>query len=170
MNKILICGLNGSGKSTIGKELSNILKYEYRDAEDYYFDKNNDYSTPRSKDEVCQLLYNDMMNYHNFIFSSVKGNYGSNVESLFTCAIYIHVDKETRMKRIRKRSYLQFGDRMLEGGDLFEKEENFFNFVSNRDDDEVINWLNSLNIPIIQIDGTLPINQITKELYNKIIN
>ena len=170
MNKILICGLNGSGKSTIGKELSNILKYEYRDAEDYYFDKNNDYSTPRSKDEVCQLLYNDMMNYPNFIFSSVKGNYGSNVESLFTCAIYIHVDKETRMKRIRKRSYLQFGDRMLEGGYLFEKEENFFNFVSNRDDDEVINWLNSLNIPIIQIDGTLPINQITKELYNKIIN
>lgn len=167
MNKILICGLNGSGKSTIGKELSKLLGYEYRDAEDYYFD-NNDYSTPRSKVEVCKLLYNDMMNYPNFIFSSVKGNYGSDVELLFTCAIYIVVDKETRMKRIRNRSYLQFGDRMLEGGDLYEREEEFFNFVSNRDNNEVINWLKSLNIPVIQIDGTLPINQITQELYNKI--
>lgn len=34
MNKILICSLNGSGKSTIGKELSKLLEYEYRDAEE----------------------------------------------------------------------------------------------------------------------------------------
>ena len=62
------------------------------------------------------------------------------------------------MERVRKRSFKQFGDRMLSGGDLYKQEENFFDFVRNRPDNQVEEWLNSLSCPVIRIDGTLSVN------------
>lgn len=76
------------------------------------------------------------------------------------------------MERVRKRSFKQFGDRMLSGGDLYKQEENFFDFVRNRPDNQVEEWLKSLLCPVIRIDGTLPtcenvdlcVNEICREL------
>ena len=38
---ILICGLNGAGKSTIGKVLANRMGYEFIDNEDLFFPKSD---------------------------------------------------------------------------------------------------------------------------------
>ena len=49
---ILICGLNGAGKSTIAKQLATHLNYTYLDVEDFYFPVKNDYKNIRSKQEM----------------------------------------------------------------------------------------------------------------------
>ena len=36
---ILVCGLNGSGKSTFGQALAKKLNYHFIDIEDLYFEK-----------------------------------------------------------------------------------------------------------------------------------
>ena len=49
---ILICGLNGVGKSTVGKALAVRLSYQFIDNEDLYFPKDDPdykYNDPRSK-------------------------------------------------------------------------------------------------------------------------
>lgn len=38
-NRIIICGVNGAGKSTFGKSLAETLGYQFRDIENYYFSK-----------------------------------------------------------------------------------------------------------------------------------
>ena len=43
---------------------------------------------------------------------------------------------------------------MLPGGDLYEKEQRFFDMVERRPEQYVEDWLKSLSIPIITIDGT----------------
>ena len=56
---ILICGLNGTGKSTLGRLLANRMEYEFIDNEDLFFpkaDSSYTFSNPRSKEEVIQLL------------------------------------------------------------------------------------------------------------------
>ena len=40
-NGILICGYNGCGKTTLGKELAKTLGYKFMDIEDYYFPIND---------------------------------------------------------------------------------------------------------------------------------
>jgi hypothetical protein len=60
--------------------------------------------------------------------------------------------------RIRKRSFEKFGDRMLKGGDLYEKEEAFFHMVEKRPDSYVEDWLLQLKMPVIKIDGTRSID------------
>lgn len=159
---ILVCGLNGSGKSTLGKVLAETIGFHFIDNEDLYFPKLNPeyfYDSPRSDEEVEELLLHEVRAHDKFIFAAVKGNYGENILSLYKYAVLIETPKDIRMQRVKKRSYQKFGNRMLPGGDLYEREENFFNFVSSRAEQEVEEWAKSLNCPIIRVDGTKPIEE-----------
>lgn len=52
---IIVCGLNGSGKSTLGKALAEKLGYNFIDAEDLYFNREDDdykYAFSRSREEA----------------------------------------------------------------------------------------------------------------------
>ena len=172
-NKIIVCGGNGAGKSTLGKELAEELGWTFKDIEEYYFPINNtdyNYSQARTKQEVSELLLIDMKKYDDFVLASVKGEFDSEVSELFTCAILIEVPKELRMERVRDRSKQKFGDRMLPGGDLYEKEEMFFHMVQKRPDDYVTKWLDTVDMPVIRVDGIRAIKDnieiIKKELLN----
>ena len=68
---ILICGLNGVGKSTLGTALASRLGYEFIDNEDLFFPKVDleyEYSNPRTKEEVSQLLEKKINNNSLFVF------------------------------------------------------------------------------------------------------
>jgi adenylate kinase family enzyme len=154
---IIICGLNGSGKSTLGKALAEKLDFYFIDNEDLYFPKTNStyvYSAPRTHEEVEKLLFSEMKAHENFVFASVKGNYGEHIYPFFQYAVLIDVSKDIRIQRVRNRSFQKFGNRMLMGGDLYEQEERFFEFVKSRPENTVEEWIHSLKCPIIRIDGT----------------
>lgn len=77
-------------KKYIGKRLAADLGWTFRNIEEYYFPANNtdyNYSEARTKEEVSKLLLADMKEYENFVLASVKGEFGSEVSKLFTCAI-----------------------------------------------------------------------------------
>ncbi len=154
---ILVCGLNGAGKSTLGKALAEKLRFHFIDNEDLYFpktDPNYPYASPRSREAVEKLLLQEIQSHENFIFTSVKGNYGEAVRSHFRYAVLIEVPREIRLRRVRDRSFQKFGGRMLPGGDLYEQEENFIRFAASRAEDTVEEWAKALTCPLIRIDGT----------------
>lgn len=172
---IIVCGLNGSGKSTLGAALSERLGFHFIDLENLYFPKNdpNDpYASPRSEEEVGKLLADEIKAHENFVFAAVRGNYGEDVRSFYQLTILIEVPKEIRMQRIRNRSFQKFGSRMLPGGDLYEREEAFFKMVESRQDNYAENWLESVDCPVIRIDGTKTIEEnvtfIIEQLQGKI--
>ena len=157
MSRIVICGLNGSGKTTLGKELYQRIKYLHKDIEDYYFNNDNNgneykYNKSRSKEDVSKDLEEDFNKYENLIFTACKGDYGE-LSDLYDLAIFIKVDKDTRLMRIKERSYKQFGNRVLENGDLYEKEKKFWDRVYNKDESEITDWFNSLKCEKIELDG-----------------
>lgn len=49
----------------------------------------------------------------------------------FQYAVVIDVPKGIRIQRVKNRSFQKFGKRMLSGGDLYEQEEHFFDFVKS---------------------------------------
>lgn len=154
---ILICGLNGAGKSTLGKALAKRLSFQFIDIEDLYFYKDNPeytYGDHRSIDEVINLLNNYIEKNKNFIFTAVKGIYGEKLISNLDYIILLEAPKQIRQERIEKRSFEKFGNRILHGGDLYEKENTFFNKVSNRPENFVTEWLKDIDCPVIHIDGT----------------
>ena len=157
---IQICGLNGCGKSTLGKALADRLGFHFIDNEHLYFSRSGSdepYANPKSRAEVERLLMDEVSKYPDFVFSAVKGDYGKEIVPMYNYVIVIDVPKELRIQRVRNRSFQKFGDRMLAGGDLHGPEEAFFKVVESRRDDYVENWLPNVNCPVIRIDGTKPI-------------
>ena len=159
---IMVCGLNGSGKSTIGKALADKLGFHFIDNEHLFFSRlssDEPYINPRSHDEATNILMNEVRDNPNFVFAAVKGDYGREILPLYTHIVLIEVPKNIRMQRIRNRSYSKFGERMMAGGDLYEQEEQFFNFAEARSEDCSHNWAQTLSCPILKIDGTKPIEE-----------
>ena len=170
---IIICGLNGTGKSTLGKALAEKLHFHFIDIENLYFPKTNPnkiYASPRTRKEVEKLLLYEIKTHKDFILASVKGDYGEDIYSLIQYAILLDVPKNIRLKRVKKRSFQKFGNRMLLGGDLYEQEENFFHFVESRDENIVEEWVKSLKCPVIRMDGTKSIDENTNFIMERIQN
>lgn len=157
--RVLICGGNGAGKSTLAAKLAEVSGYKFVDTEEYYFPKTQGgyaYGKSRTKEEVKALLLADLEKYEDFIFTSVTGDFGEEVLSRFTHVVFVYVPKGLRMERVRARSFQKFGDRMRPGGDLFEKEQGFFQMVEARPPGQVEDWLAGVSLPVIQVDGTRP--------------
>lgn len=71
----------------------------------------------------------------------------------------VEVTKKIRIQRVKDRSFQKFGERMLSGGDLFEKERKFFDIVEARPENYAEEWVQSLDCPVIRVDGTRPVEQ-----------
>ncbi len=159
---VLICGLNGAGKSTLGKRLSERLGWQFIDNEDLYFPKTDTkyvYSGPRGKEEVIRLLEEKIEKNRRFVFAAVKGDYGDKLPSLLDCIVVVDVPREIRLARVRERSLRKFGDRILDGGDLAQRENAWFSLVESRPEDYVEKWLETVDRPVIRVDGTRPIEE-----------
>ena len=169
---ILICGLNGVGKSTLGKMLAERIGYLFIDNEDLYFPKADaayPFSGPRSKDEVIRLLEEKIGNNPRFIFAAVKGDYGDKLIDALDTILLIDVPKKVRSRRVRERSYVNFGDRILPGGDLYAQEAAWFSLTDSRPENYTTKWLETVNCPVIRIDGTLPVEENVEYLVSVLV-
>ena len=159
---ILICGLNGTGKSTLGRMLADRMRYEFIDNEDLFFpkaDPSYTFSSPRSEEDVIRLREENICENNRFIFAAVRGNYGDRLIASLDYIVLIEVPKQIRSKRVRDRSYQKFGDRILPGGDLYDKENKWFSLTDGRPETYVTDWLETVNCPVIRIDGTMPVKE-----------
>lgn len=156
---VVVCGLNGCGKSTIGRALAEKLGFYFIDNENLFFSRNaadEPYANPRTRAEAETLLMEEVCRHGDFVFAAVKGDYGRDILPLYRCAVLIEAPKEIRLQRVRNRSFQKFGGRMKPGGDLYESEEAFFQTAAARPEDYAESWVRTLTCPVIVADGTRP--------------
>ena len=158
MNKpqgIVIFGANGSGKTTLGRELAQILNYKHMDIEDYYFEESEiPYTVKRPHEDCLNLMFTDIEKYRSFVLSTVTGDFNDKIQSFYKLAVYLSAPHDLRMERVKKRSYDKHGERVLEGGDMYEMEQEFFSFVDTRPLSKIEQWAETLTCSIIYVDGT----------------
>ena len=159
---ILLCGLNGVGKSTIGKILAERMEYLFIDNEELYFPKTDtsyEFANPRTKEEAIAILEEKIKENDRFIFAAVKGDYGEKLPEKISKVVLIEAPKETRMERVKMRSAKKFGDRIQDNGDLKQDENSWFEKVAGRTEDYVTKWLENVYCPIIHIDGSASVEE-----------
>lgn len=158
MAGILIVGLNGCGKTTLGRALAKRLGWQHLDVEDYYFpDMTVPYSNPRQKEEVRQLMWEDIRTGGDFTLSSVSADWGEAIGSCLSLAVWLQAPKGLRMARIVQRELERFGARVLPGGDMYEGQQRFHAMAAARTDACVEQSLVGLRCPVLKLDAALPV-------------
>ena len=153
---IIVCGLNGSGKTELGKAIAKKLHYYFIDHEDLYFPKTRShymYETPRSGEEVEKIMLKEMTEHENFVLASVRSPFESATPFL-KLALVVNAPVEIRVKRIWTHSFEKFGERMLPGGDLYEQERGFLELAGKRTTEYAEDWLKDFKGEIIRVDST----------------
>lgn len=164
---IIICGLNGSGKTTTGRLVAERLGIKRMDVEDYYFlGSEIPFTVSRTKDEVRELMWADIQKHKEYVLSSVGCDWGENIESTYALAVFLLAPKETRMARIDQREIVRFGDRVLESGDMYEQLKRFRQFVAGRSEEPYRAKVMQLNCPVLELDSTQPLEVIVEKICN----
>ncbi len=153
---IIVFGANGSGKTTFGRELAGILDFKHMDIEDYCFEKSEvPYTKVRSREDYLNLMLADIEKYRSFVITTVTGDLGDKIPLMYGLGVYLSAPLELRMERVKQRSYGLYGERVCKGGDMYEQELKFFDFVASRSLSKIDEWAETLTCPVVRIDGTV---------------
>ena len=159
----MIVGLNGTGKTTLGRALAEALGWFRMDVEDYWFPpaspSENPYAVERSRNEVRALMLRDMERHGRFVLSSVRGEWGEAIESRVAAVIVLDAPLETRLSRIDRRSEARFGARVAPGGDMYAQEQRFREIAAARSPQIVEAWVSALSLPVLRLDAARPVNE-----------
>lgn len=152
---IILLGANGSGKSTLGRELSRALNFAHFDVEDYWFYKTDiPYTAIRQPVERNEMLLADMKKHGLFVVSGDISGWSDEFLTMFDLAVFLTTPTGIRMKRIENREYARWGDRVCEGGDMYESQKKFREFAFTRDVGLLEQSAIKYSCPVLRVDGT----------------
>ena len=131
---IHIYGASGSGTSTLGRKISEELGYKFMDTDDYFWlPTNPQYTTKRSKEERLALMKKDIYEADNVVISGSLTDWGDELIPLFTLAVRLVTDTETRIDRLKRREKQKFGERIMPGGDMYTNHMEFLDWAGKYD-------------------------------------
>lgn len=168
-HRIIILGANGSGKSTLGRELARVLNFAHIDVEDYYFYHTDiPYTALRQAEERNAMLLSDMKKHGSFVMSGDIAGWGEVFLTGFDLVIFLAVPTDIRIKRIEKREYKRWGDRVRHGGDMYEQHLKFVVFAASRDIPQLEQKASLYSCPILHIGGMKTPDEIASKIIDYI--
>ncbi len=137
-NIIHIYGASGSGTTTLGKRLSEVLGYKFMDTDDYYWMPTNPkFTTKRDVNERIELMQNDIESADNVVISGSLTGWGDVFIPYFTLVIRLKTATDLRIQRIKIREREHFGRRIDKGGDMYLNHLDFIEYAKSYDNGDV---------------------------------
>lgn len=176
---IQITGASGSGKTFLGKKLSEVLNYNFVDTDDILWVWDEDvqpYTIAVSDEESCKILKQILLKNNSTIVSGMFYPWSESLIPMFDLLIIIETNKEIRKKRIIEREFEMYGNRFKKGGDMYEQFNQFLDWAMSYDtsDDklgskrETDNWAKKFDCKVLYIDGSKPIGEKIKIILERI--
>lgn len=159
---IMIIGPSGSGKTTLGKAVAEKLGYPYFDVDDYIWrrDTAEPYTQMYTRTEKIGRLCKDLEPYEHFVMAGSMSSFHYAFDDKFAMMVLLYVKPDIRVQRVHARSIERFGERVLEGGDLYERHLKFLEENRRYEQDGSPNlseqraWMDSMQCMKIELDGT----------------
>lgn len=161
--KIHLFGASGSGTSTLGRALAERLGIAHFDSDSFYWHRSeNPFSSRRTRDERIQLLQATVAGLENWVLSGSLCGWGDPIIPAFTHAIFVSLDPETRMQRLRAREFQRYGEQIFEGGERYTSTQTFLAWAAGYDEGDHgtrslrrhETWIKTLTCPVIRVDST----------------
>lgn len=125
--RIHVFGAAGSGVTTLSKTLAEALCLPYRDTDEYLWMPEPPYQTKRPLEARIDMLRRDAQ-APAWILGGSLDQWGADaIVSRLTLAIFLTLDQEERLARLKIRERLRFGDRIASGGECIGSTSNLWN-------------------------------------------
>ncbi len=165
MKGIMILGSSGAGKTTLGRFTAQKLGVPFLDVDDYIWRKDTEmpFQVMYSREEKISRLMAAARKAEEFVMAGSMDSFHEYFDPFFRLAVYLTADQKLRVERVYCREREVFGNRVLPGGDMYEKHQAFLRDVAGYDNGsgscthelhEV--WLHGLSCPVLRLDGGRP--------------
>ena len=164
---IMIIGPSASGKTTLGKKAAELLSLPYFDVDDFIwrFDTPELYTVMYSREEKISRLKNAIAPYEHFVMAGSMSSFHQAFDDSFSMMVFLYVEPKIRVQRANERAIQRFGERVLEGGDMYDSNQDFLKQIRKYETDGSPNlteqkaWMESLRCKKLELDGTEPIEK-----------
>ncbi len=179
MQVIHIFGASGSGTSTLGRALAEKTGFRCMDTDDYYWlPAEPMFTLKRPIQERLALMERDLNEADGAVLSGSLAGWGDPLIPRFTLAVRLNTPTPVRMERLRRREFARYGQRILPGGDMYEQSRAFLDWAARYDDgvpplrSRALHdlWQQQLSCPLLTLDGTLPLDELTKLVLHRLQN
>ena len=162
--KIIIFGATGSGKTTLGKSISEKLSWTFLDSDDYYWEKTNPpFQTKIPLEKRNKNLKTDFNNNKNVVTTGSLCTWSKYWDSAFDLGVFLRLPKTIRMNRLKNRELERYGEGLKTNLALKEKSKAFLQWAEKYDDEKTEghsinqhrNWIKVLDCPVIELNDDL---------------
>lgn len=158
-SRIHIVGASGSGTTTLGNALAEVLPHTHLDTDEYFWVTK--FTEPRPIPERQELLKNDLQQFEHWVLSGSLAGWGDCFIPSFDLVIFLCIPPDVRLARLEQRELERYGAEVLAGGSLYEQSQAFLRWAALYDHagTEVRSktlheqWLAELSCPILRIEG-----------------
>jgi len=170
---IHVLGASGAGTSTLGQALESTYGYTWLDTDGYFWlatDPPFIRSFPH--EERVELMDAAIQEHKKCVVTGSLCGWGDAFIPVFDLVIRVDTPTDIRIKRLEEREYERFGERIRQGGDMFENHLAFIQWAKTYDtagaDSRSLamhtGWMEKLSCPKMVVDGTKPIADLVKEI------
>ena len=169
---IHIFGPSGSGTSTLGSALAADMGLVHMDTDDYFWlPTDPKYTAKRPIDERLALMNADIdAAQRGVVISGSLTGWGDGLIPRFTHAIRIVTPTEVRLERLKSREFAHFGQRIREGGDMYQAHLEFLDWAAQYDTGDVTmrskachdEWEKLLPCPLTVVPGDMPLDRLVR--------
>lgn len=175
MARIHILGASGSGTSTLGSALARRLGVPHADSDSFYWlPTDPPYTTPRPADDRQTLLDRRLPVTGNWVFSGAATKWAAPLEPYYDLVVFLRLDPELRMDRLRRREAVRWGARIQPGGDMAVMNAAFLAWAEAYDTAGSLRrglvtheaWLADQPAPVLRLDSGAPVDDLVAAVLN----
>lgn len=172
-SRIFVFGASGSGTSTLGRALADMLNLTWIDTDDIYWERSDPpFRLKRELQARQVLLLDSLAAARGWVLSGSLCGWGDVIIPTIELAIYVYTPKDMRMARLRTRERKRHGMRVEPDGDMFEQSKAFLSWAELYDDgppdmrsrQKHEQWIRQLPCPLLRLDGSLHVSELCRQV------
>ena len=162
--KIHFLGASGSGTSSIGKRISQLLQIPFFESDDIFWENTAiPFTRKRDSDERKAMLNDIISENEDWVISGSAMRWGDRLLSASELIVLVTCPTEERIRRLKIRESSRFGERILSGNDMHQNHAAFLKWASSYDEggpemrslQSERSWLAQAGCPTMIIENTV---------------
>jgi adenylate kinase family enzyme len=173
MVHIHLTGASGSGTTSLGRALAKEIGILHLDTDDFYWlPTDPPFTTPRDREARIDLLLQRALPELSWALSGSAQGWGERIEPLFDLVVFLRLDPEVRLQRLRDREMDRHGARIQAGGDMAAKHQEFMDWAARYETagSELRSlvaheqWLATRTCPVLRLDSSRPVADLVRDV------